>query len=212
MIDVLEYADLLHGPFPGGLPGHNEAMEVYRTNIEKAKEHLALSAYPEGGITLRMVHVAGYEQQRRIGLIFLDALAQLGITLEIEALNWPDMVAEAGSPETQADFMAVWESANYADLDNFAFPAFHSSQNGNWSNPVYNDPKVDEMIVTAREETDPAVRAQIYQDMQAYLVDQASDIYAATLQRLIAHRDTVTGYSYTPIGTNAPEFFPLSVG
>ena len=107
--------------------------------------------------------------------------------------------------------MAVWQSSAYADLDNFAFPAFHSSQNGNWSNPVYNDPKVDELIIAAREEVDPARREELYKEMQAYIVDEATDIYAATLQRLIAHRDTLSGFSYTPIGTNAPEFFPLSL-
>ncbi len=139
------------------------------------------------------------------------AIAQLGITLDIQALNWADMVAEAGSPETQADFMAVWQSSAYADLDNFAFPAFHSSQNGNWSNPVYSDPKVEELITAGRQEVDPAKREAIYEEMQEIIVGQASDIYAATLKRLIAHRDNLTGFSYTPIGTNAPEFYSLSL-
>ncbi len=211
MIDVLGYADLLHGPFPANLPGHNAAMEVYRTDMERARDYLGQSAYPDGGIKLTYVYVSGYEQQRRIGLIFLDSLRQLGIDLEIKPLTWPDMVAAARSPETQSDFMAVWQSSNYADLDNFAFPAFHSSQNGNWTNPVFSDPKVDEMVVAARVGTDPTERTRIYHQMQAYVVDQATDIYCATLQRLIAHRDNLQGFSYTPIGSNAPEFFPLSL-
>ena len=40
-------------------------------------------------------------------------------------------------PETVADFFCVYQSVNYADPDNIAYAAHHSSRNGNWQNPVY---------------------------------------------------------------------------
>lgn len=212
MLDVMGNAELMVGPLPTGVFGHNPDLKVYRTDIEAAKAELAKSAeYAAGGFTLVFSHVSGYDHQRRLGLVMLDALAPLNINVEIKSLVWPDLVAAAQTPETQADIMAVYESANYADPDNFAFAAYHSSRNGNWSNPVYSNPKVDELIMAGRSETDIEKRKAIYFEMQQLIVEDASDIFGVLERRPLAHRDNVQGYSFTPIGTNAPEFFPLSI-
>lgn len=212
VLDVVGNADLMVGPLPTGVFGHNPDLEIYRTDLDKAKAALAESAeFAAGGFTLVFTHVSGYDQQRRLGLVMLDALAALNINVEIKALIWPDLVAAAQSPETQGDFMAVYESANYADPDNFAFAGYHSSQNGNWSNPVYSNPKVDELIMAGRSEPDVDKRQAIYFEMQEIIVADASDIFGVLERRPLAHRDNVSGYQFTPIGTNAPEFFSLSL-
>ena len=77
----------------------------------------------------------------------LDSLKQLNIELEIKPMVWPDMVASTKTPATTADFFPVYQTGNYADPDNVAYAAYHSSRNGNWQNPVYKNPKVDELIV-----------------------------------------------------------------
>lgn len=212
MLDVMGNADLMVGPLPTGVFGHNPDLEIYRTDPEKAKAELAKSdEFAAGGFTLTFTHVSGYDHQRRLGLVMLDALAPLNINVEIKSLVWPDLVAAAQAPETQGDFMAVYESANYADPDNFAFAGFHSSRNGTWSNPVYSNPKVDELIMAGRSETDLEKRKAIYFELQQIVVEDASDVFGVLERRPLAHRDNVKGYTFTPIGTNAPEFFPLSI-
>jgi peptide/nickel transport system substrate-binding protein len=148
---------------PNGILGHNPALEVYRGwTWTRRKEHLAKSAHPNGGITLKMVHVNGLEQQRRWALIMLDSLKALNIDLDIQPMLWPDMVAACKSPETFPDLFPVYQTANYGDPDNIAFAAYHSSRNGGWQNAVYNNPEVDALIEAGRTETDPAKRVEIY--------------------------------------------------
>jgi peptide/nickel transport system substrate-binding protein len=212
IIDVAGYADLMTGPLPNGILGFNPDLEVYRTNVEKAKEYMAKTAKPEGGFTLKMVHVSGLEQQRRWALIMLDSLKQLNIDLEILPLKWPDMVAACASPETFPDFFPVYQTANYGDPDNIAFAAYHSSRNGGWQNAVYSNPEVDKLIEAGRAEIDPEKRKAIYGEFQKAVVADAPDIFGVLERRKLGMRDTVSGWEFTPVASNAIEAWPLSLG
>ena len=210
--DAAGYADLMVGPLPNGILGHNPDLAVYRTDLDKAREHLAQTANPDGGFTLKMVHVSGLEQQRRWALIMLDSLKQLNIDLDIVPMNWPDMVASCQSPETFPDLFPVYQTANYGDPDNIAFAAYHSSRNGGWQNAVYNRPEVDALIESGRRQTDPQARVAIYYDLQDRLVADAPDIFGVLELRKIGLRDSVKNYSFVPVAANAVEAYGLSLG
>jgi peptide/nickel transport system substrate-binding protein len=211
IIDAAGYADLMTGPLPNGILGHNPDLSVYRMDLDKAKEHLAMTDTPEGGIKLRMVHVSGLEQQRRWALILLDSLKALNIELEIMPLNWPDMVAACQSPETFPDLFPVYQTANYGDPDNIAYAAYHSSRNGGWQNAVYKNPEVDSLIAAGRAEVDPAKRVEIYHKFQEMVVADAPDIFGVLENRRLAMRDTVKNYHFTPVASNAIEAVNLSM-
>jgi peptide/nickel transport system substrate-binding protein len=209
--DAAGYANLMTGPLPDGILGHDPKLEVYRTDLAKAKAHLAKSKVPTGGITLNMVHVSGLEQQRRFSLILLDSLKQLNLGLNIKPMIWPDMVAACRSPQTFPDFFPVYQTANYGDPDNVAFAAYHSSRNGNWQNAVYKNPEVDALIERGRSEPDEAKRVAIYGEMQRKVVADAPDIFGVLEKRKLAMRDSVKGFRFTPVASNAVECFGLSL-
>lgn len=211
MLEAAGYADLMVGPLPTGILGHNPDLVVYRTDLEKAKEHLAKTVTPTGGITLKIMHVTGLEQQRRWALILLDSLKHLGIDLEIIPMNWPDMVTAAKSPETFPDFFPVYQTANYADPDNIAYAAYHSSRNGGWQNAVYKNPEADKLIETGRTETDPAKRIAIYGQLQELLVADCPDIFGVLEKRKLGLRDSVQNFVFSPVAANAVEAWPLSI-
>jgi len=212
MVDADGYAKLMIGPLPDGIFGHDPSLEVYRTDLDKAKEHLAKSQYAKGGFKLKMAYVSGLDQERRFGLILLDALKKLNIDLDVTPLIWPDMVAAARSPETCPDFYPVYQTANYGDPDNIAFAAYHSSRNGGWQNPVYANPKVDELIMQARAETDQEKRKALYGEFQKAVVADAPDIFGVLEERKLALRTDVKNFVFTPVASNAVELFPLSLG
>jgi peptide/nickel transport system substrate-binding protein len=210
LADAAGYADLMTGPLPTGILGHNPKLAVYRTDLAKAREHLAKSKMGSGG-KLTMVYVSGLEQQRRFGLVLLDSLKQLGIDLELKPMIWPDMVAACAKPETFPDFFPVYQTANYADPDNIAFAAYHSSRNGNWQNAVYANPEVDALIERGRSETNERNRIAIYQQMQEKVVADAPDIFGVLERRKLALRDNVKGFQFVPVASNAIECFNLSL-
>ena len=211
IIEAAGYAQLMVGPLPTGILGHDPGLEVYRTDLAKAKEYLAKTATPNGGITLRMVHVSGLEQQRRWALIMLDSLKQLNIDLEIQPMLWPDMVAACQSPDTFPDLFPVYQTANYGDPDNIAFAAYHSSRNGGWQNAVYKNPAVDALIEAGRAETDPTKRVEIYRQFQQAVVADAPDIFGVLEKRKLGLRDSVQTFQFVPVASNAIEAWPLSI-
>lgn len=211
ILDAAGYADLMIGPLPNGILGHNPQLSVYRTDLAKAREHLAKSKSPNGGITLTMVHVSGLEQQRRFALVMLDSLKQLNIGLNIKPMIWPDMVAACRSPETFPDLFPVYQTANYGDPDNIAFAAYHSSRNGNWQNAVYKNPEVDALIERGRAESDEARRVAIYREMQQKVVADAPDIFGVLEKRKLALASAVKGFAFVPVASNAVECFGLSI-
>ncbi len=211
ILDAAGYADLMVGPLPNGILGHNPQLSVYRTDLAKAREHLAKSKSPNGGITLTMVHVSGLEQQRRFALVMLDSLKQLNIGLNIKPMIWPDMVAACRAPETFPDLFPVYQTANYGDPDNIAFAAYHSSRNGNWQNAVYKNPDVDALIERGRAESDEARRIAIYREMQQKVVADAPDIFGVLEKRKLALASAVKGFAFVPVASNAVECFGLSI-
>lgn len=210
MMDAAGYAELMVGPLPPGLMS-DPTLKVPRTDLEAAKAFLAKSKYANGGIKLTMVYVTGLEQQRQWSLVLLDSLKKLGIELDIKPMVWPDMVASTKTPATTADFFPVYQTGNYADPDNVAYAAYHSSRNGNWQNPVYKNAKVDELIEKGRGEIDPKKRAAIYNEFQRTVVDDAPDIFGVLEKRRIAMRDSVQGFVFTPVASNAIDLQRLSL-
>ncbi|SDR58327.1 peptide/nickel transport system substrate-binding protein [Rhizobiales bacterium GAS113] len=205
------YAQLMTGPLPTGILGFDSDLQVYRTDLAKAKEFLAKSSAAKGGVKLTYDYVSGLDQERRFGLVLLDAVKQLGLDLEIKAKIWPDLVAQCAKPETTSDFFPVYQTANYGDPDNIAFAAYDSSRNGSWQNPVYSNPAVDKLIAQGRSEMDDTKRKAIYVEFQKTVVADAPDIFGVLENRKLALRSDVKGFKFTPIASNAVELFPLSL-
>jgi peptide/nickel transport system substrate-binding protein len=211
MLDAAQPAELMVGPLPTGMFGHDPNLQVYRTDMAKAKEHLAKSEHKDGGFTLSIMHAAGYENQRRWCLLLLESLKELNIGLDIRPAVWPDIVAMAQSPDTMPDFYSIFQSANYADPDNTAYAAYHSARNGQWQNPVYKNPEVDAVIEAARAEVDLEKRAAMYKKFQELVVEDAPDIFGVLEKRKFAHRDNVKGYRFSPVLANAIELHQFSI-
>jgi len=201
----------MQGPLPIGIFGFDPTLEVPRHDIAKAKEFLAKSAYPNGGIKLRAAFITGLEHQRRWLLVMLDKLRALNIELDIASTAWTDAVAAARSPDLVADFFCVYQSVNYADPDNIAYAAYHGSRNGTWNNPTYGNPVVDKLIEEGRLATDEAKRKEIYARVQRAIVADAPDLFGVLEKRKMALRSNVRNYEFTPIAANAWDFFQLSL-
>jgi peptide/nickel transport system substrate-binding protein len=211
MIEIAVYARLAKGPIPEGLLGFDPSLVAHPTSLDLARQHLARSRHAAGGLQLRVAYISGYEQQRRWCLVLLDSLKQLGIDLDVRALTWPDMVASARTPQTCPDLFSMFTSVNYADPADVSFNHYHSSRNGNWSNPTYANPEVDELIERGRSELDVERRRAIYREFQQRVLADAPDLFIASDVRKIALRSSVEGFRYTPIRPGAFDFAPLSL-
>ena len=199
---------VMEGPLATALePWHKADLPVLRFDMEAARAALAASDFADG-FEMEYVYVTGLTSEENFGLIWLERLAELGITLNMAPLVWPDMVARASSPETSPNAMAVYSGTDYVDPDNFLWQSFHSSQAGFWAAAShYQNPELDKMLEDARASTDETRRKELYDAAQVKLVEDAVEIWVYTeiendawVAELGSPYDTIMGGDVRAVG------------
>jgi peptide/nickel transport system substrate-binding protein len=195
-------AVLLQGPLPSNLGDYADpALKPYRFDMAKAEAALKQSPqYANGGFELEYVYVTGLQLEEQIGLILLDKLSQFDITVKMQPLVWPDMVARAKSSDTAPAMMAVYSGTDYADPDNFLWQAYHSSQAGFWAAAShYKNPAFDTLLEEARSSADHPKRVELYRSAQEMLINDAVEVWGHSEFPTVAFSKKLGGYDGSPI-------------
>ena len=122
-------AVLQTSPFSDAVRGKITVPNMPRLDLAKAKEHLAKSRWPNGGLELEYVYVQGLEEERLMGLVLIDNLKELDITVKMVPLTWANMVARGSKVETSPDMMAIFATPVSTDPDAVAIQ-YHPSSHG----------------------------------------------------------------------------------
>ncbi|MEM5871245.1 MAG: ABC transporter substrate-binding protein [Candidatus Aenigmatarchaeota archaeon] len=205
-------AKLMRGPLPPGSEWVNEEISVYRLDMEKAKEELAKSPWPNGGFELDYVYVVGLEEERLTGLILKSQLALLNITVNIIPMSWTDAVLLFSDPHTSPDLFPLYSSSAYFDPDNYLWSGYHSSQAGEWTNPGhYSNIEVDRLLEEARTTIDKEKRKEIYNRVQEIIVEDAANIFLVAPPDFHVWSPKVKNLDYCPIQGSDEEFYGLRI-
>ena len=199
-------------PFTDAIRGHVNIADMPRQDLDKAKEFMAKSAYPDGGFELEYVYVQGFEIERQFGLLMSEAFNKLNVTVKMVPLTWPNMVGRAAEQKTSPDVMAVFATPVSTDPDAVAIQ-YHPSSFGKYYGSHYlTDKALDELIEEARKETDWEKRAPIYAEIQQKIVDLQPEIFGLMRNRTFAYRDWVKGFQDSPIRmTGEIDLYPLYI-
>ena len=192
-------AILEESPIPKGIKGFVPQPHIYRQDLEKAKEYLQKSQYPEGGFELEYVYVQGLEEEKQFGLVLLDNLSQLNIQVKMVPLTWPNMVARGSDVETSPDFFAAFVTPALNDPDAVAYQYHKNSWGKYYGTSFYNNEKVWELIDQARSITDWEERQKLYAEIQKLIVDDAPEIFGMQYNRRWAFRDWLKGFVFCPV-------------
>jgi peptide/nickel transport system substrate-binding protein len=207
---VARYTAPLKGPLPEGMFGFKPDLAIPRTDLERARALLAQTEFAAGG-RLSIKYITGLDYQRQWTAVLLSSLRRIGIELDVGTLPWVDLVASARSPQTMADFFPVFQGAFYADPDCLLYQSYHSARNGTFTNPVYANPEIDQLIAQGRAVAAPAERSRIYGALQEKLVEDAPDIFALVDTLRFLMRDNVDGWAFCPIAPKSVEYHRLSL-
>ncbi|MDX2138803.1 MAG: ABC transporter substrate-binding protein [Chloroflexota bacterium] len=192
--------EVLPGPTPLNFPGAVEGLDVPTFNLDRAREYLAQSPWPEGGFTIDYVYVAEFTREEIPGLVLLEGLAELNITLNMIPMLWPDMVASCASPETGPDMINIYTQPAYLDMDAHLYNQYHSEQWGSFTScSFYSNPEVDQLLDSARVEGDAAARTELYNQAQALIAADQPSVWMYSESSLMAFNDCVKGFEYRPL-------------
>ncbi len=208
--DVLDNdIEILPGPQAANFPGHVEGLDIPTFDLDMAREYLAASDYADeweaGTLELDYVYVTDFAMEEIPGLLLQSNLAEIGVTMNMVPMLWPDMVASCGQVDTGPDIINIYTLPSYGDPDAHYYNQYHSKNWGSFNscNFLKND-RVDELLDMARAESNWDNRLAMYGEVQEILVDDAVGAWMYTEAGTIAFNACVGGYVYSP-------YYPITV-
>jgi peptide/nickel transport system substrate-binding protein len=191
---------LMPGPTPLNFPGAVPDLDVPTFDLDRAREFLAQSPWPDGGFELDYVYVSGLTFEEVTGLVLLEGLAELNITLNMTPMLWPDMVAACGSPETGPDIINIFTQPAYLDMDAHLYNQYHSEQWGSFNScSFYSNAEVDRLLDEARVTGNPDTRTDLYDEAQRLIAADQPSVWTYTQNAVLGFNDCVQGYVFRPL-------------
>lgn len=197
----------LQGPIPSSIPGHNDKLFIYHTDLEKAKELLAAAGYKPGELTLTLVQYT-LDRNRKIFEIYQRNLQQIGIKLKLSEMVWGQFSAWANAPakaKEGVDLFLVEHWPDYPEPSTYITLYFRSIVPDYPRG--YKNEQLDRLFAEAAVTADPERRNGLYKQAQELIVDQALGIWAFQIGDAIAMRDYVKGFVFTPANFGVYDFY-----
>jgi dipeptide transport system substrate-binding protein len=197
-------ATLAAAPYPATLLGHDERLQPWPKDVQRARQLLAEAGH-EKGLKLSIWTRPGggpTNPNPGIGAQMLQAdLAAIGIAADIRVFEWGELIKRAKNGEHDLVFMG-WAGDN-GDPDNFLTPnlscaAAESGENqAGWCHKEF-----DQLIREARRVAEPERRAALYREALAIFHQQAPWIALAHPKQFAVLRKDVEGFVLSPLGSN----------
>ena len=190
------YATKLYSNFsPVMAVYYNDQLEdTYPTDVEKAKELLKEAGY-ENGFDLTITVPANYASHVDTALIFADQLAQVGINVQVETIEWATWLEDVYSNAQYESTIIGLTGKLDPDSVLGRFETTYSKNFFKFSNARY-----DELIQAARVELDETKRADMYKECQQILTEEAVAVFVCDPNLTVACRKDLKGYTFYPVG------------
>ncbi|MCL1996952.1 MAG: ABC transporter substrate-binding protein [Defluviitaleaceae bacterium] len=143
-------------------------LELKQQDMDAARELMSRTPWADSGLTLNYWYNEGSTMRSQIGQLLQFYLAELGITINITALELGHLLEAASAGEH--DIFALNFSAATGDADRGFHPLLHSDNHGMPGNRFfYASPVADDLIDRARQTTDPSARYALYEELAQVL-------------------------------------------
>lgn len=120
-----------------------------------------------------------------IALVIQDQLAEIGVTVELDQVEWGTFIDKWIARDFQS-FVSYNGSGN--DPDRALYPALHTG--GSVNAFQYSDEQVDALLEQGRAQTDHEERKATYQEVEMLIAEEAPLIFICTR---VGHFATTTG-------------------
>ena len=191
------------GPYPPTLLGYNHSIQDWPHDPERARallkeagaENLRITLFIRNGTSPTIPNPALAAQMLQADL------AKAGIQLTIRSLEWGELLKRSKAGEHDLSLLG-WAGDN-GDPDNFLSPNLSCAAAESGENQArWCDKDFEALMRKAREVSDPAERAKLYEQAQVVFHEQAPWIPLAYPKLFNVRRNTVQGYVINPLSNN----------
>lgn len=179
--------------YPGFGKYYNDLSEMYKKDIEKAKELLKEAGF-ETGFEFTVKVPANYQVHLDTAMVIKEQLKNINVTMNIEPIEWATWLSDVYG-ERKFEATIVGFDSNFAPKD--IMRRYVSDNSKNMCN--FNNAEYDSLFATAIATTDDAVKIQSYHKMQEILAKEAASIFIADPAMIVAVSSKLTGYTFYPI-------------
>lgn len=184
------FAWAVDGDLPPLLHDPEEARRLVR---EAGYEGAEVTLYAaEGG--------SGMLAPRDMAAAIQADMAAVGLRVKIESFEWNTFLARVNAGlEGQADMAQMAWMVN--DPDTLPYLALRSDvwpEHGGFNSGYYANPEMDRLIHEGRTAVDPAIRGQIYRELQRLAREDVPWVFVASWRQNAAVRDLVRGLELQP--------------
>lgn len=179
-------------------------MDLYQTNVEKARELMEAAGYSDSNrLTLRVA--AGLmDSIRQAAVVLQQQLAEIYIDLEItnlESGEYVDIWGKMSTPEAGFDLMIVNDGAGTDPNRSLSF-FFGTGAGANVFG--FSNERVDELCALGIATTDEAQREEYYNEAQLICIDDCTKICIASPMKYFVTASYVEGFA--PSAADASNF------
>ena len=198
---------------PPFMLGYNDDIVDYPYDPDMARQLLEDAGYPNGfNTTLWVMPVSRpyMFDPPKIGEAIQAYLADVNINIELYQIDWSTYLEKTEGGEHPMCLLG-WTGDN-GDPDNFMNVLYgpNSASIGTAGNVAfYNRTEVQDLFTNALQSYDPTERANMYEEAQEYIHEDAPFVYLAHANQNIVFRSNVKGYVLNP--TERKFFYPVEI-
>lgn len=151
------------------------------------------------GTTVNMTYLEATTEMERAATLLQSNLAEIGITLTLQAITYPQYVDLESSDDTRPQMSLIYAFPAFPDASAILYQNFNSAFIGggqNWG--AYSNPEVDALTEQAQTSTDDAARAADYAQVQQIVTGDYATVNIANSKTVAVMADRVQGYTYRP--------------
>lgn len=158
------------------MEGYNPDVEPFPYDPEKAKELLAEAGYPDGFTLTMQTSTGAFTQAVEVGQAIAGYLADVGVTVEIETLDYSTLRSYLiGGQDLQK--AAALCATNYGGSAMDCTSMLGSIIRENGVKTWYQSDTYHELVEGALASNDPEKRAELLREFQAHLMEDPDAIY-----------------------------------
>lgn len=186
---------LARGVIPNNF-GCKPTLPQARQNLAEARRLLQRANLNNVRVTLR--YQPNNADQVREATLLQSNLKEIGVTLDLVPILFPDWLATLTSVNTIPEMMLVGDAAQYPDPGSPLTTWYRSSAIGTTNRTGFSNARVDALIDRASRTVNDQARCELYKQAQRLIFNSAPAIFMYTTFQPVVYHWNIKGVAYSP--------------
>ncbi|GGM15512.1 ABC transporter substrate-binding protein [Nakamurella endophytica] len=198
------------GPMASGMSCADKDLDQPTYDPAKAKKLLADAGL--SGVHLTMTYLKATAEMEQAAALLHSNLADIGVTLDLQAITYPQYAELVAKPETTPDLGMIYAFPAYPDADAVMYVNYDSKFIGggqNWGG--FSDKNYDALVEKAQQLTDESQRCQLYTQAQQQVMDDALAVNMSNPKAVAVYNARLSGFTYRASHHQTVDVYAISV-